>query len=51
MLTDFIQAGQAYASSLDATTGKAVQLVPVGMQKLALAANGRAPKAAGVRAF
>jgi ERCC4-related helicase len=35
MLTDFIQSGQAYASSLDATTGKAVQLVLVAMQKLA----------------
>ena len=35
MLTDFIQSGQAYASSLDATIGKAVQLVLVAMQKLA----------------
>jgi SNF2 family DNA or RNA helicase len=35
MLTEFIQSGQAYASSLDATTGKAVQLVLVAMQKLA----------------
>lgn len=35
MLTDFIQSGQAYASSLDATAGKAVQLVLVAMQKLA----------------
>ena len=35
MLTDFIQSGQAYASSLDPTTGKAVQLVLVAMQKLA----------------
>ena len=35
MLTDFIESGQAYASSLDATTGKAVQLVLVAMQKLA----------------
>ena len=35
MLTDFIQYGQAYASSLDATTGKAVQLVLIAMQKLA----------------
>jgi superfamily II DNA or RNA helicase len=35
MLTDFIQSGQAYASSLDATTGSAVQLVLVAMQKLA----------------
>ena len=35
MLTDFIQSGQAYASSLDATSGKAVQLVLVAMQKLA----------------
>jgi vacuolar-type H+-ATPase subunit I/STV1 len=35
MLTDFIQSGRAYASSLDATSGKAVQLVLVAMQKLA----------------
>ena len=35
MLTAFIESGQAYASSLDATTGKAVQLVLVAMQKLA----------------
>jgi SNF2 family DNA or RNA helicase len=35
MLTDFIESGQAYASSLDATSGKAVQLVLVAMQKLA----------------
>ena len=35
MLTDFIQTGQAYASSLDATAGKAVQLVLIAMQKLA----------------
>ena len=35
MLTDFIESGQAYASSLDATAGKAVQLVLVAMQKLA----------------
>ena len=35
MLTDFIESGKAYASSLDATTGKAVQLVLVAMQKLA----------------
>ena len=35
MLTEFIQSGQAYASSLDATSGKAVQLVLVAMQKLA----------------
>lgn len=35
MLTDFIQSGQAYASSLDPTAGKAVQLVLIAMQKLA----------------
>jgi ERCC4-related helicase len=35
MLTNFIQSGQAYASSLDPTTGKAIQLVLVAMQKLA----------------
>jgi SNF2 family DNA or RNA helicase len=35
MLTEFIQSGRAYASSLDATSGKAVQLVLVAMQKLA----------------
>lgn len=35
MLTHFIETGQAYASSLDPTNGKAVQLVLVAMQKLA----------------
>ncbi len=35
MLTRFIENGQAYASSLDATTGRAVQLVLMSMQKLA----------------
>jgi ERCC4-related helicase len=35
MLTHFIETGQAYASSLDPTSGKAVQLVLVAMQKLA----------------
>jgi superfamily II DNA or RNA helicase len=34
-LTDFIRTGRAYASSLDATTGKAVTLVLIAMQKLA----------------
>ena len=35
MLTHFIETGQAYASGLDPTSGKAVQLVLVAMQKLA----------------
>src|ERR1051326_6830263 len=35
MLTHFIRTGQAYASGLDPTSGKAVQLVLVSMQKLA----------------
>ena len=35
MLTDFIITGKAYASSLEATEGKAVQLVLIAMQKLA----------------
>ena len=35
MLTHFIETGQAYASRLDPTSGKAVQLVLIAMQKLA----------------
>ena len=47
MLTDFIQSGKAYASSLDATTGKAVQLVLVAMQKLASSSVAAIRRASG----